>query len=184
MLASIASQLKSAVGHPVVEFIFSDTKPSIIMMDTRNWNSRAGTGLARGVAGAGTGLARGVADLIQRFRNHVKGPSGQRFVDILSDSGSLTRFENNTNIGEHSVTHLLHAVSNNSEKTKVVVKFRIEDSRNGNGILMHEHMALLNLKTVENVVKLWSNEIYDVGDHKALLLCFLSHSTSDKEALM
>ena len=77
MLASIASQLKSAVGHPVVEIISTDTKPSTA--DTRNRNPRAGTG-----------LARATADLIQRFRNDVRGPRGECFVKILSDSGKLS----------------------------------------------------------------------------------------------
>ncbi len=74
-------------------------------------------------------------------------------------------------MGEHSLAHLLHAVSNNSEKTKIIVNFRIEDSRNANDILMHEQIALLNLQTEKTVVKLWSNELYDVGDHTRLCYC-------------
>lgn len=173
MLAYISNQLRKAVGHPIVEIFCSDNLQTT--MDASSRESRAETG-----------LGRGHVDLVQRFRNEVRGPKGERFVEILydSESGSVMRYDTNLNRGHHNVAHFLYAQSCNLEKTKVVAKFRIEDSRNGNDTLMHEHMTLLNLKSVKNVVKLWGDGIYDVHGRKALTLCFTPHGSSDNEALM
>ena len=171
MLAFISFQLKHAQGFldRPVEIIFPGKNPGSQPAESLDEVHRRPHAINRHV--------------IQQFRNEIRGPNGEQFVQIYSAGGNLTRYSRDFYQGRTSTVFFLHAVSLNGEKEVVAIKVPIVDDTRGNDAVVHEYNVLKNLGHIKNVVKLWGPGLFDVRGHKVLALRYVPHSVTDKRAL-
>ena len=120
----------------------------------------------------------------EKFRNQGRGPNREKFIQIITDGGTLTRYSQDGFPGNKSVVYALFAqeqpVKRNTKTEKVAVKIALEGRKDA---LQHEYETLRNLERVKDVVKPWGTGLYHVDGHSVLALFYVQHGTVDKEAL-